>query len=211
MRHPFSIIIILLIFLNSCNWNENSSTQIIIPPPPQLDFQKVKNKAQQLFKIAKTKNYSTRYAVLIDFSLHSGVNRFFVWDYQKDTISSAALVSHGCGSASWGTDETKTTPEFSNTPESHKSSLGKYLIKERDYSQWGIHVKYVLHGLDKTNNNALERYIVLHSWKAIKDRPTYPLGTPEGWGCPAVSNSFMTYLDKIFKEEKKHVLMWIYT
>jgi hypothetical protein len=38
----------------------------------------------------------------------------------------------------------------------------------------------------------------------------YPEGTPEGWGCPAVSNLQMRKLDSLLKKEKKPLLMWIY-
>jgi hypothetical protein len=67
-----------------------------------------------------------------------------------------------------------------------------------------------MHGLEATNNNALSREIVLHGWDAISDHEIYPDGTPEGWGCPAVSNTFMTTLDRILKDRKKPVLLWIF-
>lgn len=206
-----SLIFIITVVVLSCQDDFNNPSDFTFnPPAPQPDFAKTKTKADDLLALAKKKNYNTKYAVLIDFSLHSGVPRLLLWNYQRDTIEASALVSHGCGTATWGTDETKWQPQLSNVPESHCSSEGKYLIKERGWSQWGIHVKYLLHGLDATNNKALERLIVLHSWEAIEDEATYPVGTPEGWGCPAVSNAFMKKLDQLFQKEKKDVLMWIY-
>ena len=53
----------------------------------------------------------------------------------------------------------------------------------------GVKIKYVLHGLDSTNSNALKRYIVFHWWEAVSDDEVYPDGTPEGWGCQTISNN----------------------
>ena len=44
-----------------------------------------------------------------------------------------------------------------------------------------------LHGLEETNQSAYDRIIVLHSWDMMSDEEIYPEGSPEGWGCPAVS------------------------
>ena len=144
-------------------------------------------KAKEALEFCKSNHYNTEFCVLVDMRIHSGKNRMFVWDF-----------------------ETKTAPVFSNTPDSHLSSLGKFKIGDRGYSQWGINVNYKLHGLEKTNKNAYKRYIVLHSWEMVSDNPTYPEGTPEGWGCPAVSNEMMKQLDKKLKTSTKHVLFWVF-
>ena len=41
--------------------------------------------------------------------------------------------------------------------------------------------------------------IVLHGWNSVQDKETYPNGSPEGYGCPAVSNNTMRYLDELLK------------
>jgi len=153
---------------------------------------------------------NTDFCILVDYSIHSGKKRLFVYDFKKDSIVLVGMVSHGCGDNPWGIDATKTNPTFSNVPESHQSSLGKYKIGKRGYSSWGINVNYKMHGLQKTNSNAYERVIVLHSWDMIPNEECYPNGTPEGWGCPAVSNEFMKSLDIKLKSAKKPVLMWCY-
>ncbi len=104
----------------------------------------------------------------------------------------------------------KKKPVFSNTDNSHCTSLGKYKIGARGYSQWGIRVNYLLHGLESTNSNALSREIVLHSWEDIPDETLYPRGTPEGWGCPAVSNVMLKKVDGILRNKRAPVLLWIY-
>ena len=120
-------------------------------------------------------------------SIHSGLKRFFIWDFQGDSISQSFLVTHGCYDGPWALDVNKETPSFSNVEGSHCSSLGKYRIGQRGHSQWGIGIKYVLHGLEPTNSNAQSRYIVLHSWERVTDDEIHPHGLVESWGCPSVS------------------------
>ena len=167
-------------------------------------------KAEAALKYCKGHNYNTKYCYLVDMSIHSGKNRFFIWDFKTKSISDSGLVSHGCCDNIWSLDESKEDPVFSNVPEAHWSSLGKYKIGKRGYSSWGINVNYKLHGLDKTNNNAYKRIIVLHSWDAVSDEEVYPAGTPEGWGCPAVSNSKMEKIDEMLQKSDHPVLLWIY-
>lgn len=86
---------------------------------------------------------------------------------------------------------------------------GKYKIGNRDYSSWGINVKYWLHGLESTNKSAVKRVVVLHSWDAVKNFEIYPRLSPLSWGCPAVSDDFMKKLDERLQQTKKPVLLWI--
>jgi hypothetical protein len=44
----------------------------------------------------------------------------------------------------------------------------------------------------------------------VSDEEVYPNGTPEGWGCPTISNKSFLKLDPILKASNKPVLMWIY-
>jgi len=167
-------------------------------------------------KLAEAKEYckmnglNTEKCILIDMSIHSGKDRLTLWDMKKDSALLSCLCSHGCGENTWGGDETKTTPVFSNTPDTHCSSLGKYKIGARGWSNWGIHVNYKLHGLDSSNSKAYERLIVLHSWDAVPEAPAYPHGTPEGWGCPAISNGNLQKLDPYLSETERPVLLWIF-
>ena len=176
----------------------------------KLDFAAIKSKASEALKFVKTKSMNEEYCILIDMKIHSGRNRFFVWDFKKDTITHSYLVGHGCCDSPWGKDYTKENPSFSNVENSHCSSLGKYKIGERGASSWGVKTKYLLHGLEKTNSNALKRVIVFHSWEAVSDVETYPQGTPEGWGCPTLSNDNFRIIDHKLKSSKRPVLMWIY-
>lgn len=175
-----------------------------------IDRAKLKKYSEQARIFCRDNHYDTLNCILVDMSVHSGNKRFVVWDFKKDTLLLAGLVSHGCGTAPWGKDHSKEDPVFSNTNDSHCSSLGKYKIGARGYSQWGIKVNYLLHGLENSNNNALKREIVLHSWEDIPDAELYPQGTPEGWGCPAVSNAMLKKVDVLLRNKSRPVLLWIY-
>lgn len=170
-------------------------------------FARLKAKADSAMVYCKQKRLNTDYCILIDFSIHSGKNRFFIWDFKNDTIKYQSLVCHGYGQKS-----TEKTPVFSNVEGSYCSSLGKYKMGIRSYSSWGINVHYKMHGLEKTNNNAFKRIIVLHSHNPMPEEEIYPQHLPLGWsqGCPVVDNKTMRDVDSLLKEQKKALLMWIY-
>ncbi|MDZ4667070.1 MAG: murein L,D-transpeptidase catalytic domain family protein [bacterium] len=174
------------------------------------EFGATKLKAIDAYQFCLSQKFNTQFCILINMGVHSGLKRFLVWDFKLDTIVYSFLVGHGCGNYPWNSDFTKENPTFSNEDGSHCSSLGKYKIGERAYSDWGVHIKYVLHGLESTNSNAIKRYIVFHSWEQVPDEEIYPNGTPEGWGCPTISNNSFEILDPIIKSSNKPVLFWMY-
>ena len=71
-------------------------------------------------------------------------------------------------------------------------------------------MKYLMHGLEETNSNALKRFIVFHSWNLMSDEEVFPKGSPEGWGCPTISNNAMKEIDPVIQKSTKPILMWIY-
>lgn len=156
----------------------------------------------------KKNNLNQSKFILIDLDLHSGLKRFFVFDLKNKTKAKSYMVSHGCGNHVWSWTSSKENATVSNEPDSHCSSIGKYVISSRGVSQWGIKVNYLLIGKEKTNSNAVNRAIVLHSWEKIFSEEVYPKGTPEGWGCPAVSNESMKEIDSLLKANK-NMLLWI--
>jgi L,D-transpeptidase-like protein len=197
MFRLFSILLVLSLTLLSLK-----------PDSKTIDRLKLKSIAAKTY--CKSNNYNTELCILIDMSLHSGKHRAFLWDMKKDSILASGMCAHGCGANPWGATTTKEKPTFSNTPDSHCSSVGKFKIGKRGYSSWGINVNYKLHGLESTNNNALKREIVLHSWEDVTEQEIYPAGTPEGWGCPAVSNAFMKIIDPKLKASSLPVLLWMF-
>nr|WP_315028884.1 murein L,D-transpeptidase catalytic domain family protein [uncultured Chryseobacterium sp.] len=209
-------LIFLLGLLLSCEKEKKASPIIAensiakLEKKPDVNFSKIKIKAEEALQFCTAKNFNTDFCILIDMSLHSGIKRFFIWDFKNNSVSEKYLVGHGCGLNSWSKDHSKDQPEFSNEDGSHLSSLGKYKLQGRGYSDWGINVKYLMHGLEETNSNALKRFIVFHSWNLMSDEETFPKGSPEGWGCPTISNNAMKKIDPMIQNSKKPVLMWIY-
>jgi len=111
-----------------------------------------------------------------------------------------------------GRNSTVSNPVFSNIEGSYCSSLGRYKVGVRSYSKWGINVHYKLHGLEATNNNAFKRVVVLHSYDLIPVVEIYPAHLPLGMsqGCPVIANDVMRRVDKLLKDEKKPLLLWVY-
>ncbi|MFT4222722.1 murein L,D-transpeptidase catalytic domain-containing protein [Dysgonomonas sp.] len=173
----------------------------------QALLSRLKTKADTAKAFCKQKGLNTEYCFLVDFSIHSGKNRFFVWDFAKDTIKYESLCCHG-----YGMKSTQAKPVFSNVEGSYCSSLGKYKMGVRSYSQWGINVHYKMHGFDKTNNNAFKRWVVLHSHNPIPNHEIYPSHLPLGWsqGCPVINNEIMRKVDTLLKNAKKTILLWVY-
>lgn len=204
------------LFLLSCKQEAKSTIKPQITEiskqenKPEINLSKTKSKAEEALTFCKSNQFSTDFCILIDMNLHSGVKRLVVWDFKTNSASKKYLVGHGCGENQWSSDASKDHPKFSNEDGSHLSSLGKYKIQGRGYSDWGIHVKYLMHGLEKSNSNALQRFIVFHSWNLMSDEEIFPKGSPEGWGCPTISNNAMKEIDPMLQKSKKPVLMWIY-
>ena len=201
MKSVLFPVIILAIFLASCNKPEFEKITESIP----LD-----QRAANAFDFCINNDYNKDYCILVDMSIHSGKKRLHLWDFNENKVIESYLVSHGCCKNQWSEDETRNSPRFSNIEDSHCSSLGKYRVGKRGWSSFGVNINYRLHGLEPSNSNAFERNIVFHSWDKIGDEETYPAGTPEGWGCPAVSDKAFLEIDPYLKKATKPTLLWIY-
>jgi hypothetical protein len=190
-------IIISLLFLLVCKPETKQITK---------DYSLQNNEA---LAFCKKNNFSTDYYILIDLSIHSGRNRFFLYNFKTKKNEYEKLVTHGTCDVFSDNEKMWEKAKFSNKLDSHCSSKGKYKIGKRDWSQWGIKVKYWLYGLEDSNNNAVSRVTVLHSWEAVSDAEVYPKFSPLSWGCPAISNEFMEILDSKLQQSKLPVLLWI--
>ena len=157
----------------------------------------------------KEKGMNGDVCFLVDMSIHSGRHRLFVWSFKEDRVLFSGLCCHGMGGGS-----TVSRPEYSNVEGSNCTSLGKYRLGIRSYSQWGINVHYKMHGLEAGNSNAYRRYVVLHSHTPMPDGEIYPRYLPLGYslGCPVVSDNTMRRIDELLKgmNGRKPVLFWIY-
>jgi hypothetical protein len=214
MKSPFFYVFLIALQLLSCKPPTSKIIDVISTKvnkeKPSLNLPQTQLKAKEAYQFCSENNMNLDFCILIDMSVHSGLERFLVWDFKADTITHSFLVGHGCCDNSWGSDDSKDNPTFSNVPESHCSSLGKYKVGERAYSNWGVNIKYVLHGLESTNNKAFERLIVFHSWEMMSDATIYPNGSPEGWGCPTISNNHFKVIDLMLQSAAKPTLMWMY-
>jgi L,D-transpeptidase catalytic domain len=148
-------------------------------------------------------NWNREIAFFIDMKVHSGKNRFFVYDLKNNKVIDQGLVAHGSGSETGIPGQLK----FSNIDGSYCTSLGKYTIGGSYQGRFGK--AYTLQGLDSSNSNALTRHIVLHKFSSV------PYNEQEenivnSLGCPMVNEQFYNRLQKIIDNSKTKILLSIY-
>ena len=164
---------------------------------------KLKARAKQARPYIHDKGFNNRICFFIDMSMHSGLNRFFVYDLQADSILHSGLVAHGsCNKAFL------SAARFSNTVGCGCSATGRYRVSYRYKGQFGY--AYKLYGLDTTNNNAFERNIVLHAYDCVPDAEIYPVPICNSLGCPMVSYAFLNRLAGHIQKSPKPILLWMF-
>jgi len=151
----------------------------------------------------KAYGFNEQYCFLMDLRIASGRNRFFVYNLQNDSVEIAGLVTHGGGSENGSEDLT-----FSNTPNSHCTSLGKYKVGKSYTGKFGL--AYKLYGLEKTNSKAFDRFVVLHAHDCVPDAEVAPLPICVSQGCPTVSPVFLRKLKPYINMSPRPILLWIY-
>ncbi|KAA5533919.1 murein L,D-transpeptidase catalytic domain-containing protein [Paenimyroides baculatum] len=140
---------------------------------------------------------------LADMAIKSRYNRFYVYDVKNDSILHKGLVAHGKGSNTGTYGEL----QFSNVEGSNMTSLGNYKVGVDYVGRFGK--SYKLHGLDKTNDQAFARYVVLHTYTFMPhEEQLVPIINSEG--CPMVSNETFKILEKIIDNSKKSIMLRIY-
>lgn len=167
------------------------------------DAERFNQQIENVKKMSTSGVYNSKIAFFIDMRIKSGKNRFFVYDLENDKLIDEGLVANGAGSETGVKGELK----FSNEPNSKCTSLGCYAIGKSYRGMFGK--AYVLKGLDQTNNNAVKRMIVLHSYSAV------PEGEQDHYialsqGCPMVSEVFFKRLEKIIDNSKSNIILNIY-
>ena len=165
-------------------------------------FKKLQLKAADAKIFVQRKEYNDAICFLVDMSLPTGQNRFFVYDLKKDTIRNSGLGTHGRCNQYW-LDGRK----YGNTVGCGCTSLGKYKVGYSYNGKFGL--AYKLHGLDKTNNKAFERFVVLHSHECVPATEVKD-DICQSDGCPTVSPGFLQWLKPVINTSKKPVLLWIY-
>jgi hypothetical protein len=147
--------------------------------------------------------YNSDICFLVDMSIESGKNRFFVYDLNKDTVPDAGLVTHGrCG------NNGQKGSKYGNDVGCGCTSLGKYKIGKPYKGKFGL--AYKLYGLDTTNSNAFKRYVVLHSHACVPDAEIHPFHICRSEGCPTVSPAFLNKLARIIDQSSKPILLYTF-
>ncbi len=152
---------------------------------------------------SKAHGFNTQHCFLMDLRIPSGKNRFFIYNMEKDSVERAGLVTHGDGS-----DNGSAELSFSNTPNSHCTSLGKYKIGRSYNGRFGL--AYKLYGLDKSNSKAFDRFVVLHAHDCVPDVEIAPGSICVSQGCPTVSPVFLRQLQSYINASEEPILLWIY-
>ena len=164
--------------------------------------EKMQLKATEAITFIHQKNYNESICFLVDMSLPSNQNRFFVYDLKKDSLQNAGLVTHGRCNEFWLEGR-----KYGNTVGCGCTSVGKYKIGNPYTGKFGLAFK--LYGLDKTNDKAFERFVVLHAHDCV---PAIEVKDDicQSDGCPTVAPGFLQQLKSIINASKKPVLLWIY-
>lgn len=205
----------LILFLCACTYNQAQidslnrtesqeisvesdydSTRLLKVLPQQIES--VKN-----YLKTKGASYSRQKAILIDMRIPSKYFRLFVVDLKTNKVISKGLCSHGSGSEIAGTDSL----QFSNIPNSYMTSLGLYKIGGAYQGSFGK--SYRLIGLEKSNDQAVARAIVLHRYSCVPDEEQYdPICN--SLGCAMLSENYFEELIPIIDSESKPMILKIY-
>jgi len=171
--------------------------------PKRAQSSQLERCANELKSFAQQKGYSTKYCLLIDMSMNSGLKRFFVYDLTKNTVAFSGLVAHGSCDQLYLKEV-----RFSNTPESGCTSSGIFKVGNSYRGHYGK--AYKLYGLQNSNSNAFKRAVVIHGLSCVPDDECYPKLICNSSGCPMVSFNFLEKLSFVIDHSDKPLLLWIY-
>jgi len=200
------LILSLSLFSTSGIWKRTNAIHLNSPEKKRditnSTYWLIKTKVEEAKTFIKAKSYNDQICFLVDMNLPSGQNRFFVYDLKKDTVKNAGMVTHGRCNQQWLEER-----RYSNEEGSGCTSLGKYKIGNSYIGRFGL--AYKLYGLDKTNSNAFNRYVVLHAHDCVPETEVKD-EICQSEGCPTVSPNFLQELKPIIKESSKPILLWIF-
>lgn len=117
---------------------------------------------------------------IVDFSKPSIDKRFYIIDIKNQRIVKQTLVAHGKNSG------LTVAESFSNSINSHQSSLGLYLTQNTYHGKHGYSLR--LQGLNKgLNDNAYKRAVVIHGANYVSESFIERNGRlGRSYGCPAI-------------------------
>jgi hypothetical protein len=210
MKFQYALITIFIIItilslsarfrLSKLNLKKNNVQKAIINN--HAAFFKLEEYRSKAKAFTLSNQFNNQYFFLIDMKIHSGQKRFFVCSLKNDSILISGLVTHGSGS-----NISADSLQFSNAIHSNSTSLGRYKIGKPYYGKFGL--AYKLYGLDTSNSNAYNRFVVLHAHPCVPEKEIAPLTICESWGCPTVSIQFLDQLQTFIDNSTLPVLLMI--
>lgn len=202
----FLLVLSFAWFSSSGYWKKANTTRTSTVPKEHklnsISKNKMQLKAAEAIKFSQQKDYNESVCFLVDMSLPSNQNRFFVYDLKNDSLQTTGLVTHGRCNQNWLEGR-----KYGNTVGCGCTSLGKYRIGNPYNGRFGLAFK--LYGLDKTNDKAFDRFVVLHSHSCVPETEVKD-DICQSDGCPTVAPGFLQQLKSIINASKKPVLLWIY-
>jgi hypothetical protein len=151
-------------------------------------------------KIANRLPANSSILTIVDFNKPSVIKRMWIVDLQKRKLILNTWVAHGEGSGD------NIANAFSNTDDSHQSSLGFYITDNIYIGKHGRSLK--LDGVDTGfNDKARVRDIVLHGADYVNQGTIDQLGRlGRSFGCPAVSTEVV---DEVIETIKNKNVLFI--
>lgn len=159
---------------------------------------KALEKALTYYDVYYNQIANKNYVTVIDFTQSSNNKRMYVVD-MKTGLVTRYLVAHGKGS---DPNHTGMAKKFSNVEGSNMSSIGMYVTGSEYSGKHGRSMRLV--GLEKTNDQAMDRAIVVHGAWYVDPQYT-PLGRSQG--CPAVEEK---YIDTVVSQLKGGSVYYIW-
>ncbi|MBS1565601.1 MAG: murein L,D-transpeptidase catalytic domain family protein [Bacteroidetes bacterium] len=181
---------------------KNTSNSVKNASPDKATVNKLLLHASAASEYAAKNHFNTETCFFVDMAVESGKSRFFVYDLARNKILIKGLVTHGCCNKKWLTGR-----QYGNEAGCGCTSLGKYKIGYPYQGKFGL--AYKLYGLDASNSNAFDRFVVLHSMQCVPEKEVSPYPICQSDGCPTVSPGFLQSLAGIINSSQKPVLLWI--
>lgn len=196
-------LLLAVLLLSSANSFASSSVRIFESHFPRVNCNKnecAKNVPADALEAAlekmdrkASKSLKESYFFVIDFGQHSSKKRGYLIS-TKTGKTEQFHVSHGIGSD----DGRGNAVRFSNTPNSHMSSLGLYVAAETYSGKHGLSLR--LDGKESSNSKARPRAIVIHGADYMRSTFVKSVGrSGRSHGCPAVDDRLSAALIKKLK------------
>jgi hypothetical protein len=143
--------------------------------------------------LAQGKILNQKYLTIVDFTKSSRQKRFFLLDIQNYKLVLNTFVAHGKNT---GVDMAE---QFSNAPESNKSSLGFYVTKGTYIGKHGLSLRVA--GMEEGfNDNAESRGIVVHAADYVNAARVNSGYMGRSQGCPALPNELCAEVINMIKD-----------